>query len=75
MGVFQKIIEDKLISSIPDRNANRIYIYRKPNGEISIWFRNIKITLLTPEEIEEWSEGFKVALEKFKKGDYLKNDI
>ena len=75
MGQVSKIIEDKLISSTPDRNANRIYIYRKPNGEISIWFRNLKITLLTEEEIQEWKNGFKIALENFKKGNYLNNDI
>ena len=75
MGIFKNIIEDRLISPTPDRNSNRIYIYRKPNGEVSIWFRNLKITLLSEEEIQEWKEGFKIALENFKKGDYFKNDI
>jgi hypothetical protein len=75
MGIFKKIIEDRLISPIPDRNSNRIYIYRKPNNEVSIWFRNLKITLLSEEEIQEWKEGFKIALENFKKGNYFQNDI
>jgi len=75
MGQVSKIIEDKLVSPTPDRNANRIYIYRKPNNEVSIWFRNLKITLLTEEEIQEWKNGFKTALENFKKGNYLNNDI
>ena len=75
MGKVKNIIEDRLIPSEPDRNPNRIYIYRKPNDEISIHFRNIKITLLNQGEIEEWREGFRIALEKFKKGNYLNNDI
>lgn len=75
MGKVKTVIEDRLIPSEPDRNSNRIYIYRKPNDEVSIHFRNIKITLITPEEIKEWREGFKIALEEFKKGNYLENDI
>lgn len=75
MGIIKDIIEDRLIESEPDRNPNRIYIYRKPNDEVSIHFRNIKITLITPEEIKEWRDGFKIALEEFKKGNYLSNDI
>ena len=75
MGVVKNIIEDRLIPSSPDRNANRIYIYRKPNNEVVIHFRNLKITLLDEEEIQEWKRGFQIALEKFKKGDYFKNDI
>ena len=75
MGVFKEIIEDRLIPSMPDRNSNRIYIYRKPNNEVSIWFRNLKITLLTEEERKEWREGFKIALGNFEKGNYFPNDI
>jgi len=75
MGVVSQIIEDKLISPSPDRNANRVYIYRKPNREVSIHFRNLKITLLNEDEVQEWRNGFKTALENFKKGNYLNNDI
>jgi len=75
MGEIKNIIDGKLISSDPDRNANRIYIYRKPNNEVSIHFRNLKITLLNESEIQEWKEGFKTALEKFRKNNYFKNDI
>lgn len=76
MGKVDTIIEDKLISLIPDRNANRIYIYRKMNlREVTIHFRHLKITLLAEDEIREWKEGFKIALEKFKSGNYFKNDI
>lgn len=75
MGKVKTIIEDQLISPEPDRNPNRIYIYRKPNDEVSIHFRNIKVTLITPQEIQEWREGFRTALENFEKGNCLNNDI
>lgn len=75
MGKVATIIVDKVISLNPDRNANRIYIYRKPNNEVSIHFRNLKMTLLKEEEVEEFKIGFKEALKEFKKGNYLKNDV
>lgn len=75
MGKATTIIEDRLIPPTPDRNANRIYVYRKPNNEVSVHFRNLKITLCIEEDIREWKEGFRIALEEFKKGNYLKNDI
>lgn len=75
MGKVKDIIEDQLISPEPDRNANRIYIYRKPNDEYSVHFRNIKVTLVTTQDIQEWREGFRIALENFKKGNYLNNDV
>jgi len=75
MGKVATIIEDRLVSPSPDRNANRIYVYRKLDGpEVSIHFRNLKITL-TENEIQKWKEGFRQALEIFKKENYLKNDI
>ena len=75
MGKALKTITDKIILLIPDRNPNRIYIYTNEKNEVAIHFRNMKIVLLTPEEIEDWKRGFKRALEVFKKGNYLQNDI
>ena len=75
MGRVNKIIEDRLISPEPDRNANRIRIYTKDNEEVVIGFRNLKITLLTEEERTEWREGFAQALKTLKEKDYLKNDL
>ncbi len=75
MGKATTIIVDELIPLYPDRNANRIYIYRKKNKEVSIHFRNLKMTLLKDSEIQECKKGFKEALENFKKGNYLKNDV
>ena len=75
MGEIAQTIEDKLISFTPDRNGNRILIYKTPTGEVAIHHRNLKIHLISPKEISEWREGFKIALDNFKKGDYFKNDI
>lgn len=75
MGKIIKTIEDKLISPVPDRNANRVLVYYNPQHELTIHFRNFKIVLHTEEEAREWISGFKQALENFKKGDYFKNDI
>jgi hypothetical protein len=73
MGKVDKVYWDKLISEIPDRNANRVRAYRAPNGEVTIHFRNFKIVLHTPQEIAEWREGFKEALHNL--GDHFKNDV
>ncbi len=75
MGKVEKKIYDKLISEIPDRNANRVRVYRKDNGEVVIHFRNLKITLFTEPEIQEWKEGFTQALETLREKDYFKNDL
>lgn len=75
MGKVETTIADVLISEVPDRNANRIRIYRMENGEVIIHFRNFKIMLLTPQEITEWRNGFAFALEELRMNDYLKNDI
>jgi hypothetical protein len=75
MGKVQKTYYDKLISEIPDRNANRVRVYRKDNGEVVIHFRNLKITLFTEMEIQEWKDGFTQALEELRAKDYFKNDL
>ena len=73
MGKIQTIIHDELIDSVADRNANILRIYRAPNDEVTIHFRNLKIVLHTREEQEEWSRGFKQALEKL--GDRFQDDV
>ena len=75
MGKVAQTYYDKLISEIPDRNSNRVRVYRKDNDEVVIHFRNLKITLFTEPEIQEWKEGFKQALEELRAKDYFKNDI
>lgn len=75
MGKVEKKIYDKLIPEIPDRNSNRVRVYKKDNGEVVIHFRNLKITLFTDEEISEWKDGFKEALETLREKDYFKNDL
>lgn len=73
MGKVEKLIYEKIIDPIPDRNSNRIRIHRAPNDEITIHFRNLKIVLHTREEQEEWSRGFKEAVSKLE--DKLQDDI
>lgn len=73
MGKVAKTYFDGLISETPDRNANRLRVYEAPNGEVTIHFRNFKIVLHSPEEIREWKEGFKTALENLR--DNFANDI
>ena len=73
MGKIQAIIHDELIDSVADRNANILRIYRAPNDEVTIHFRNLKIVLHKREEQEEWSQGFKQALKKL--GDRFQDDI
>lgn len=75
MGVREKYFFNELIPERCDRDANRCYSYRMPNGECVIHFRNYKIVLHTEEEIREWKDGFTEALKKLKEGDYFKNDI
>lgn len=73
MGIVKQLIFDELISPKADRHSNLLRIYRKDNNEIVIHFRNLKINLITPDEIQEWKDGFTEALKNLK--DNLKNDI
>ena len=73
MGKVEKVIYEKLIDPIADRNCNRVLVYRAPNDEVTIHFRNLKIVLHTREEQGEWSRGFREALEKL--GDRFQDDI
>lgn len=75
MGKVDHKVADLLIDPHPDRNANRIRIYRMENGEVTIHFRNFKIQLLSPQEIAEWREGFTQALRTLREKDILKNDL
>lgn len=75
MGKVEKAFYDKLISEIPDRNANRVRVYEKDNGEVVIHFRNLKITLFTKDEIREWQQGFEQALNELQNKNYFENDI
>lgn len=62
MGVIKKIFHERLVNEAPDRNANLLRVYEKDNCEVVIHFRNLKINLITQEEIREWKEGFTEAL-------------
>jgi hypothetical protein len=74
MGKIKTTFVDELIPESSDRNSNRLRVYKAPNDEVTIHFRNFKIVLHTPEEIQEWKEGFKTALENLRPQD-LENDI
>lgn len=73
MGKVLTTLYDELIDPIPDRNANRVRLYKAPNEEVTLHFRNLKIVLHTPEEINEWKHGFQTALQNL--GEHFKNDI
>jgi len=75
MGKIEKVFYDGLISPTPDRFSNRVKVQQAPNGEVTIHFRNMKIVLLTQEEIREWRDGFREALRVLREKDYLKNDL
>lgn len=70
MGKVSKVHYEKLISEIPDRYANRVKVQEAPNGEVTIHFRNLKIVLHNQMEIDEWVNGFKVALENYENGQF-----
>jgi len=70
MGAIKKTFYERLINEVPDRNANLVRVYEKDNGEVVIHFRNLKINLLTQEEIREWKEGFTEALKNYEAGSY-----
>lgn len=74
MGKVLKTIADELISPAPDRNANRVRVYQKDNGEVVVHFRNFKLMLFS-HEVQEWKEGFTKALAELRAKDYLKNDL
>jgi len=75
MARFKKIYTEEIIDEVPDRYSNLLYVRQDPSGHALIQLRNIKINLLTEEERRMWKHGFMEALEKFKQGDFLKNDI
>lgn len=75
MGIIKQTIHEELIENEPDRHSNLLRVYRKDNNEVVIHFRNFKINLITPQEIQEWKYGFQVALEKFLQDNLLENDI
>lgn len=64
MGKIEKIFYEKTIKAEPDHNANLLRVFQAPNKEVTIHFRNLKIVLHTPEEIQEWKNGFAEALKK-----------
>ena len=63
MGKIQNIIFEKLIEPEPERNGNLLRIYRAPNQEVTIHYRNLKI-VLHAQDIGEWKQGFAGALKK-----------
>lgn len=75
MGKIQTLIHEETICPVADRNANVLRVYRAPNGEATIHFRNLKIVLHTPQEIEEWKNGFTQALQKLQEKDYFRDDL
>lgn len=75
MGKVEQALADILVDSVPDRNANRIRVYRKAGGDLVIHFRNFKWMLIGEEEQREWVEGFTKALAELRRLDILKNDI
>jgi hypothetical protein len=74
MGKVQHVVADKLIEAAPDRNANRLRVYRKENGEVVIHLRELKIVLF-PHEVHEWAYGFTVARAKLVESGLMKNDL
>lgn len=75
MGKIEEVIYEKLIDPVADRSPNLFRVYKAPNGEITIHFRNLKVVLHTAEEIAEWGKGFSEALKNLRKEDYFKNDL
>lgn len=75
MGIIKEMIHEELINTEPDRHSNLLRVYRKDNDEVVIHFRNFKINLISPQEIQEWKYGFQIALEKVLKDNILQNDI
>ena len=65
MGRVEKIYDERAIHPESDMNSNLIRVYKAPNNEVTIHFRNMKIVLHTPEEIAEWRDGFREALREY----------
>lgn len=63
MGKIAEVYYDGTLNVEPSRNPNLLRIQRAPNNEVTIHIRNMKIVLHTPEEIAEWRDGFKYALD------------
>jgi len=63
MGKIEKIIHEQTVRPEADQNANLFRIYRAPNQEVTIHYRNLKIVLHT-HEIQEWKQGFAETLKK-----------
>lgn len=66
MAQIKKVFADEIIPSIPDRNANRIFIIESQYKEICLNIRNLKI-ILSYDEMEKWQELFIKAEEEYKK--------
>ena len=64
MGRMEKIYDERIISSEPSRNPNLIRVFKAPNGEVTIHFRNMKIVLHDDMEVAEWRDGFREALDE-----------
>ncbi len=64
MGEIKKIHYEKLIDPVADRYSNRLRVHEAPNGEVTIHYRDLKIVLHkhNHDEVEEWVQGFKIAL-------------
>ena len=67
MGKVKKVHYEKLINPECDRYSNRVKVQEADNGEVTIHFRNLKIVLHKHnyDEVEEWVNGFKIALENY----------
>lgn len=62
MGKMEKIYDERTLHSEPDVNSNLIRVYKAPNNEVTIHFRNMKIVLHDDMEVAEWRDGFREAL-------------
>lgn len=63
MGKIDKILYEQTICPIADINSNLLRVYRAPNSEVTIHYRNLKIVLHI-NDISEWKEGFEKALKR-----------
>jgi hypothetical protein len=73
MGLIETTYYDELCSPVPARNPNRIRVYRMPNKEVVIHYRDMKVVLHTEEEIQEWKRAFSEAKDRL--GNHFNNDI
>ena len=63
MGKIEKIIDEKIIDPEAAHNSNLLRIYRAPNQEVTIHYKNLKIVLHT-HEVGQWKQAFAEALKK-----------